>query len=654
MLNMNQRGIATVTAVVAVFAVAGSAVATPVVVDSAADQNPDSPFYALERIGERIKEATYAGGQDWQLDRARERTEEYKQITEKTVSGNHINLLEDAGNRLMKAVKMSKDNRNLQRVQEVLRWHERTLENVRERASENANPAISLAISRSARVRMVISDVESGELPSPEKGGFSEAVGRKLNQIREKIGNLEGQIRENRKNDVSPGRMVQQIEAGTARELTEKFVEMAQKGKVQEYEALAEEAENRLRKMAQALPDNEGLSRAREAIRKHLQILERVRENLPDNCPAADALERAMVRSQWQNRVLENIANRFGKGETSPGHIKQALENEMIMPENVLNFIENRQLPPGILKEILENKEVPFGQLKGFLGRRIQPHGILRNILKNKGISPENFGRIPENVGPPENAGPPEGAGPSENVGPRENVPGNTGMVPFTHEKGKLPDWVPGPPPRAGPGGKGKGPSEETEEGKETSETQRYNLLDGIRIQNTPASYSINPTNEQGLDEEAVNVKVKESFEAWDGHTSVKLFADEVSTSSNSGFNKNGENLVSFAPLEKAEAVAKTKVWYDEATGEILEFDMVLDSDREWGIDPDGEGPESISSYDIRNIVTHEVGHTLGLVDVNDEDYAHLTMYYQSEPGSTVKISLENWDIAGLYELYGK
>ncbi|KXA91970.1 hypothetical protein AKJ63_00255 [candidate division MSBL1 archaeon SCGC-AAA259D18] len=646
MLNMDQVGIATVTAVVAVFAVAGGAIATPVAVDSVADQQPDSRLYGLERIGEQIKGATYKGGLDWQLDRARERTEEYSQIAEEKVSGNHINLLEDAGNRMMKAVKMSEDNRGLQRVQVVLKWHEKALENVKEKVSDNANPAISLAISRSARVRIVINDIESGELPSPGKGGVPEAVKEKLNQIRENIETLQRQIRENRKDDVPPGRIVQRIEAGTAKELTNKFVEMAQKGKVQEYEAFAEEAENRLRDMAQALPDNEGLSRAREAIRKHLQILGNAREGVPENSPAAQALEGAMVRSQWQGRVLENIENRLAKRKIPPGHVKQALEDQMTVPENVIDFIENRRLPPGILKEILENREIPFGELKDFLESRRLPHGILRNLLENRGISSENFGRIPENIGPPENAGPPE------------NVPGERGEingVPFIHEEGKLPDWVPGTPPWAGPGEKGEGPSGEAEEEEEgASENLGYNLLDGVRIQNSPASYSINPANEQGLDEENIVVEVKEAFEAWDDQTSVELFKDEVSTSDKSSFNQDGENLVSFAPLEKPGAVAKTKIWYDETTGEILEFDMVLNSGREWGIDPDGEGPESISSYDVRNIVTHEAGHTLGLVDVNDEDYAHLTMYHQSEPGNTLKISLENWDIAGLHELYGE
>jgi DNA-directed RNA polymerase subunit L len=51
---METRGIAPLVVVVIVAAVAGGSVAAPVAVDTI-DVNPDSPLYALERLGERIK-----------------------------------------------------------------------------------------------------------------------------------------------------------------------------------------------------------------------------------------------------------------------------------------------------------------------------------------------------------------------------------------------------------------------------------------------------------------------------------------------------------------------------------------------------------------------------------------------------------------------
>lgn len=54
MFGRDQRGVAALTVVIIVAVSTGAAVATPVIVD-AADVNPDSPFYGLERLGERIR-----------------------------------------------------------------------------------------------------------------------------------------------------------------------------------------------------------------------------------------------------------------------------------------------------------------------------------------------------------------------------------------------------------------------------------------------------------------------------------------------------------------------------------------------------------------------------------------------------------------------
>lgn len=54
MLKLDKRGIAPAIVIVILLASAGAGVATPVVVD-AIDVDPDSPFYGLERLGEKIR-----------------------------------------------------------------------------------------------------------------------------------------------------------------------------------------------------------------------------------------------------------------------------------------------------------------------------------------------------------------------------------------------------------------------------------------------------------------------------------------------------------------------------------------------------------------------------------------------------------------------
>ncbi|KXB08099.1 hypothetical protein AKJ58_00930 [candidate division MSBL1 archaeon SCGC-AAA385D11] len=620
MLSNSQAGVATAAVMVAIVAVVSGAVGTPIIVDEI-DVQPDSPLYGLERAGEKIKEITLAGGQNWQLDRARERTEEYLSIVEKRIVRNHVELLDDSGERLSNAIESAEDKKGLEEAREVIDWHIRVLENLqgKENLPDVAKTAISLAISRSAKGEIVLADVISGELPS---GRLSESVREEIRSqvesVREKARSLKDEIKENLGKGASVHELVQNIEIGTAGELRRKFVEMAEKGKAEEYTDLIEEAQNRFNVAARNAEDNVGLRRALEAIRNHIRVLENVKEKVPD--AARPAISRALVRSSWQERVLENIENKLEEGRVPPGLIKEELENEGVALENLMTRLENLGLPPGILKEILENREIPLEDLKEFLEERRLPRGILKEILENRGISPENLVGILEND-----------------------------WLPFVHERGQLPGWVPGPPPWAGPEERLGGEHEETEE-----EGQGYRLLNGIRIQSPPANYSINPTNDYGLDENALTREISEAFETWGAQTSVELFDDNILTTDKSGFQEDGDNVISFAPLEETGVAAETRIWYDEETKNVLEFDIVLNSTVEWGIDPDGEGPEKISAFDVRNIVTHEAGHTLILLDITDEDYAHLTMYHQSEPGSTLKISLENGDIEGLHELYGE
>jgi tetratricopeptide (TPR) repeat protein len=70
--RLDQRGVAALTVVLIVVMSTGAAVATPVVVD-AVDVDPDSPFYGLERLGERIRMVS-------DEDQMKERWNEYARV----------------------------------------------------------------------------------------------------------------------------------------------------------------------------------------------------------------------------------------------------------------------------------------------------------------------------------------------------------------------------------------------------------------------------------------------------------------------------------------------------------------------------------------------------------------------------------------------
>lgn len=94
--------------------------------------------------------------------------------------------------------------------------------------------------------------------------------------------------------------------------------------------------------------------------------------------------------------------------------------------------------------------------------------------------------------------------------------------------------------------------------------------------------------------------------------------------------------------------IAVTLIWSNRVTKAIVEFDMVLDTDFRWG-----NATEDSSVMDLQNIVTHELGHGLGLGDVYQSAAWQETMYGYAANGETIKRSLYIGDITGIKKLYG-
>jgi len=99
--------------------------------------------------------------------------------------------------------------------------------------------------------------------------------------------------------------------------------------------------------------------------------------------------------------------------------------------------------------------------------------------------------------------------------------------------------------------------------------------------------------------------------------------------------------------------IAACTVWYSPATKAIVEFDIIFETDYNWGY----AGPTSETELgdtnlmDLQNIATHELGHAVGLADVY-EGCPEVTMYGISEEGETKKRTLEGPDVTGILILY--
>jgi len=167
---------------------------------------------------------------------------------------------------------------------------------------------------------------------------------------------------------------------------------------------------------------------------------------------------------------------------------------------------------------------------------------------------------------------------------------------------------------------------------------------------------------------------VAAAAQAWSGASGTP----SLSTSPGKGATKpaiDGKNTIMFAPdgyPEAGGALAITLLSFDDRTGDIVDADIVINgvhafavlapgqraptgsiavSTEGGGGDDDSEVHASnVPKFDLQHVITHELGHALGLGDVQDHDSA--IMYAYSMPDDASSRALTADDLAGVGELY--
>jgi len=155
-------------------------------------------------------------------------------------------------------------------------------------------------------------------------------------------------------------------------------------------------------------------------------------------------------------------------------------------------------------------------------------------------------------------------------------------------------------------------------------------------------SYEVNPAG-SGIDATVVGT-FQASSATWDAQTSAALFnAPTAITATTIG--RDNINRVVWGALNPG-IIAVTYLWYNKATKQILEFDMVYNTYYKWST------TGAADAMDLQDIATHELGHN-GLGDLYSPKDQALTMYGYSSLGETQKRTLGTGDILGIQKLYG-
>ncbi len=221
------------------------------------------------------------------------------------------------------------------------------------------------------------------------------------------------------------------------------------------------------------------------------------------------------------------------------------------------------------------------------------------------------------------------------------------------------PDGSPGGGGGKGGGGKGDG-------GDETTSTCFSYLANGAAWSGT-INYVVDGTSLPAIGDALIadlETAVQHGIGEWNAVTAMAVFGADIAGDADiptMGISTNGANEVAFRAISDSGVIAVTYVWgifRGPPSGRgLVEWDMLLDLEAEWDWQTDASGAsygpnDGIYVVDLKSIMTHELGHALGLGHPAD-DCTEETMYRYYGEAQTSQRDLAAGDIAGAQSLYG-
>jgi predicted Zn-dependent protease len=189
------------------------------------------------------------------------------------------------------------------------------------------------------------------------------------------------------------------------------------------------------------------------------------------------------------------------------------------------------------------------------------------------------------------------------------------------------------------------------------------NQILGIKWTHQPIRYFVTNRDVSGVTAPQLQTALAGALAEWSGQANVTISSQFVGFTGADPFNDDGVSVIGFqARPDLDRTLGATTFDIDDVTGEILAADIFLNSSFSWSVAANG----TASRFDVASVLTHEVGHLLGLGhSALGETQAQagggrtvlgkraVMFPIAFPPGSIKDRTIEPDDVSGITDIYG-
>ncbi|OGE09096.1 hypothetical protein A3A60_01395 [Candidatus Curtissbacteria bacterium RIFCSPLOWO2_01_FULL_42_26] len=139
-------------------------------------------------------------------------------------------------------------------------------------------------------------------------------------------------------------------------------------------------------------------------------------------------------------------------------------------------------------------------------------------------------------------------------------------------------------------------------------------------------------------------------FSDWQGAAGNKVSFSQGASTTVDRSRYDGKNIVAWGRTS-GNTLGVTYIRYFTLSGLVVDVDTIMNKRVPWSWS-NSDTCANTNSYDAENILTHEIGHWMGLDDHYDAAYVDNTMFGYGAKGEVKKNTLTTGDIAGVSAIY--